>query len=350
MRMVLWLLLALVGAAPDSVGQLQAIKPLPKTHYSWALSSHVWEDANRPLLVELARITHAISVSGEWATEERIRTAVEVCKSANASIGVNYMPWHRRFGEGLPPTDNGKTHRAELQQFTDRLLLIRAWLAQANAKHDASVRVSALLLDSERFYTRPDDDLWNQAITDKLDAFSHIVKEIFPDARIEWFGLGVQPSSSSTGWSVHRWNTGEIETDAGSCSLYRVPEIETTRATFRRTLVMATERGLSEVTPWVALASGYRRHVDAFKHFDHNWSYDLIYSWQLGAELNIPWYGNRPERFLPGRAAKVVVFWPPPFDPRTPAWGEHFVAYVLGATGVRALAVDKSGPGSDEGE
>ena len=46
---------------------------------------------------------------------------------------------------------------------------------------------------------------------------------------------------------------------------------------------------------------------------------------------------DRPERFAPWHAAKVVCFWPPPFDQRCPAWTRHFVAYVRGANGVKEL-------------
>lgn len=322
---------------------LQQLGPLPKVHYSASLPAHMWEPGSRPLLTELARITQAVSIWAEWATKERVRVAAYVCKITDATIAINYMPWHRKFGKDLPPTDDGEPYRAELREFFDRLTQIRGWIDEYNAENDAAVAVSAVLFDSERFHTKTDDDKWNQAITDKYDAFTYLGKQIFPAAKIHWFGMGMEPSASSTGWSPSTWNPGNNILDAGSCSLYRVPEIGITRETFTRSLALAQERGLSEVTPWVALGSGWQRQVEAFKVFDHDWDYPLIYSWMLGAELNIDWYGARPERFLPGMSVGVVVFWPAPFDPRSPAWGKHLVAYVLGATGVRSLTVSEGG-------
>ena len=109
------------------------------------------------------------------------------------------------------------------------------------------------------------------------------------------------------------------------------------RETFRRTYELALKHGVGEVTPWVALASGYRRRLIKSKTWDHDWDYDLIYSWQLGREVNTAWFGDRPDRFAPWDAARLVIFWPAPFDSRTPAWGKHFVAYVRGAMGVNVL-------------
>jgi hypothetical protein len=91
------------------------------------------------------------------------------------------------------------------------------------------------------------------------------------------------------------------------------------------------------VTPWVALGAGYRRQPDNSQAWDTDWDYDTVYSMLLGGEINLPWYGQQPERYAPWDAAEVVVFYPPPFDGRTPAWGKHFVAYARGAAGLDEL-------------
>ena len=122
-----------------------------------------------------------------------------------------------------------------------------------------------------------------------------------------------------------------------SCSLYTVPEVERTRGTFRKTCQLADELGVKEVTPWVALASGYRRDVEKFQRWSYSWDYDLEYSYMLGAELNHPWYGARPKWFAPYSRAEVVAFYPDPFYKDTPFWAKHFVAYVRGAHGIKKL-------------
>src|SRR5262249_2413606 len=104
----------------------------------------------------------------------------------------------------------------------------------------------------------------------------------------------------------------------------------------------AEQHGCDDVTPWIALASGYRRQVDKYHEFSFDWNYDLVYSWQLGAEVNHPWFGapERHERFAPWNKAKIAIFYPEPFGPRSPQWGRHFVAYVRGAQQIKSLPED----------
>ncbi len=323
---------------------LRELPPLPKVHYSWPLP---WKRLADELLLEYVRLSHAASVAGEWFTPEQIDRAVGACHRVNrqepkirASLAVNYSVWHRRFGKELPPTDFGPSHQAELDLLRKRMLLLKETLAQANRRHGAQVELTAILFDSERFRIRPDDPRWNQAITAKYNAAYDVVRSVFPRARIEWYARGaVQRSAAPSGWSRTRYFDLKEKGETFACSLYRVPEIGYTREAFRRTVQHALAHGVQEVTPWVALASGYRRQVDVFHRFDFDWNYDLIYSWQLGAELNQPWFGSpeREQRFAPWRRAKVVVFYPQPFDPRSPHWGRHFVAYVRGAHLIRRL-------------
>jgi hypothetical protein len=332
----------------ELVRQLRELKPLVKVHYSWPLPEELLDNPDDALLFEYVRVTHAASLRAEWGTQRQAETAVRVCKRVNesgpaiaASVGVNYSPWHRQFGKELPPTDFGPTHEAEVRQFRERLSAIKQWVADANREYNTDVRVSALLLDSERFSVKPGDEAWNEAITKKYEVIQDLGKEVFPGARIEWYGRGVRESAHETGWSPFPWNTFKNRTETFACSLYRVPEIGVMRETFRRTLRLAREHGVNEVTPWVALASGYRRETDVFQRWDDDWDYDPVYSWMIGAELNQSWYGDRPERFAPWIAAQVVVFYPAPFNPRSPAWGKHFIAYVRGATGVKSLPEDR---------
>lgn len=316
---------------------LRELEPLPKVHYSWPLP---YSSISDELLTEYVRLTHAASVSGEWHKSDEIDRAVRICQQVNAaepeiraSIGVNYSVWHRRFGKDLTPTDTGPTHDAELEYLQSRLESIRDEVAAANQRQGADVTVSAILFDSERFHTRAGDAAWNRAITAKYDAAYDIARQIFPEVRIEWYARGaVQPSAAATGWSTSSLFALDEEGESFGCSLYRVPEIGYTRETFRRTAALAGEHGCEQVTPWIALASGYRRQVDAFHEWSLDWNYDLIYSWQLGAEVNQPWFGapERQERFAPWNKAQVAIFYPEPFG-RSPYWSVHFVAYVRGA-------------------
>jgi hypothetical protein len=325
------------------VAWMKELKPLPKVHYSWPLPYKTISDE---VLFEYVRLAHAASLSGEWSSPEQIDRAVEVCQRVNAakpkipaSIGVNYSVWHRRFGKELPPTDTGRTHEAELSYLRSRMEAIRDGLAAANAKHGANVAVTAVLFDSERFHTKKDDAKWNAAITQKYNAAYDVVRDVFPKVRVEWYARGaIHPGASATGWSQSTYFTLDEKWETFGCSLYQVPEIGYTREIVRRTARNAARHGCEEVTPWIALASGYRRQTDKYHAWSHDWDYDLIYSWQLGRELNNSWFGvpERAERFAPWNKAKVAIFYPEPFG-RSPHWGQHFVAYVRGAQGIKQL-------------
>jgi hypothetical protein len=214
--------------------------------------------------------------------------------------------------------------------------LIKQWVARANDKYGSDVKVGALLLDSERFYVKPNDSKWNEAIRDALDTIHMKAAAIFPDAVIQWYGRGITRPDGQTWRQTGLWTNREIKAPM-SCSLYMLPEQEAMRETFRRTCALADKLGIEEVTPYVALAAGYRRDLIKKLRWDYNWDYDLVYSWSFGAELNDPWYAKDPNTYAPYNRAKMVVFYPSPFYNEVPAWGKHFIAYVRGANGVRKL-------------
>jgi hypothetical protein len=326
--------------------KLQALKPLPKVHYSYSSASGLLNDRNSRRLYELARITHSLGMKGEWATQQQIDNCVYTCARINktkpvieTSLGITFSPWHRRFGKDLPPTDRGPTYYEEIRYFEIRARLVEQWVKQSNEKYKSNVQVSAVLLETERFNEKAGDSVWNEGIRDALDAIHIKAKTIFPKARIEWYYHGIGQSASKEGWSKTSTWTGKEITESLSCSLYSVWEIERTRETFRRTAKLADELKVEDVTPWVALASGYRRGLNDLSNqrFHLDWDYDITYSYLLGREINISWYGDRPECFAPYNRAKVVVFYPPAFDEHVPNWGKHFIAYVRGATGVSDL-------------
>jgi len=325
--------------------KLRALKPLPKVHYSFSLSPNLINNRDSRLLYELTRITHSLSLSGSWCTLNQIDNCLYTCARINrtkppirSSLAINFSPWHWRFGKDLPPTDKGPTYQTEIELFVKRLKLITKWVAASNKKYHSNVKVSAVLLDSERFHVRADNPLWNEAIRQKLDEIHRLVAAIFPEARVEWYGRGILRIWGGDGWGKTLYFTGQEIKAPLSCSLYSVPELQRMRETYSRTCKLADELGINDVTPWVALASGFRRGLVKKQFWDFNWPYNLIYSHQIGAELNVPWYSQRPKRYAPYNRAKVIIFYPALFDNRSPEWGRHFIAYVRGATGVYDLS------------
>ena len=316
--------------------KLSQLQPLAKVHYSWPVPDYV----NNAYMNEYTRITHALTISGEWVKESQLDRCVRICAQVNnanpkipATLAVNFSPWHIRFKKDLPPTERGESYWDELTFFEERCYLIKDWLKLSNTRNESDISITAVTLDSERFVVRENDPIWNEAIREALDQIHIMTRKIFPNARIEWYGRGIQHNQSETGWSKSGFWTGNEIKSPLSCSLYTVPELERTRETFRRTCILADQMQINDVTPWVALAAGAQRHPTKFQVWKTDWDYDLVYSWLIGAELNHPWYAERPDRFAPYNRAKIVIFYPPPFDKRSPSWTKHFIAYVRGATG-----------------
>lgn len=132
-------------------------------------------DRNYQRLYELARITHSLCVSGEWATEQQIDNCVYTCdrinksgQSIKASLGINFSQWHRRFGKELPPTDRGPTYQEENRYFEQRARLVKQWVEQRNKEYGSDVKIGAILLDSERFEKKSGNEAWNEGMRAKL--------------------------------------------------------------------------------------------------------------------------------------------------------------------------------------
>jgi len=340
---------------------LKELKPLQKVHYSWHMPSELLKSPNDPRLYHYARLTHAISLRGEAIEQWQVNNAVRVCRKVNRSkpdipctLAINYSPWHRKFGDNLPATDFGKSYLEEIDAYKDMLGSMQTALDIANQIHNTDIELSAILLDSERFHVmqKRNDlnikitkrhglvvnvDEWNRSITQKHKEIFNISRAYFPNARIEQYERGGwKRAASSSGWMRSQWYTLDEPGETYSVSLYRILEIGITRETFARTVESAIKENIEEVTPYVALGAGQRRKVDKF-HSWEPWDFDVFYSWQLGAELNIPWYGDRSERYAPWNFAKVIIFFPSPFAKRYPAWPKHFVAYVRGANSLKRL-------------
>ncbi|MCH8244106.1 MAG: hypothetical protein IH897_16070 [Planctomycetes bacterium] len=218
------------------------------------------------------------------------------------------------------------------------MLQFRQWLDEAYVEFDAEIPMTALIFDSELFTVKkpnePGYQEWNAAMTAKYDAFYTLGKSIFPDARIEWFARGaIQPCDDHTRWCAKNLFTLDEMGETFNCSLYYPHATQLMIDTFRQTHQKAVAHGVTEIMPWVSLGSGW----DLSRRWHFDLEYDVAASWDLGAQINDPYYGDRPDEYAPWHDAPLVCFYPRPFNAATPSWGLHFVAYVRGAHGIAEL-------------
>ena len=301
------------GTLDRQLAALRALRQLPKVHYCWPVERDQLI-ARDPRLFEYVRITGSLGIRGEWGATgaDELRAAVELCKPHGATIAINYSPWHSTYGgDDVDPRSDGPEVDRAFELYRTRLQAVKERLQRANAESGASVRVAVLLLDTEKFHVKDDEEEgaeeWNAAIDAKMRPFYTIGKELFPDAPIAWYNRG------STN---RRRFTGNEPGDGYSTSLFSVSDVGRTRKHYRWSVNRSPD-GTS--MPWIDLAAG-------------NVPYPLRTSWQLGAEINIPYYGDYPDEYAPWHAAKVVAFYPNPFCPKYPQWTWNFIAYVKGAT------------------
>ena len=346
-----WVTLKVLEPGEPSEAQLlawlQEMEPLQKVHYSWSFQEVDYKYEIDPLIPEYIRIGHAASVCLKCVRPQDVATMVELCDDVNetgpdipARIAFVYSPYHDFWPEDAPPTYDGAEVAEATAEFRNLLETARGALDDANAELGSDVFVGAIILDTELWYAKDEEDVgyeeWNAALDAKYDAMYDIAKDIFPEAIVEWYARGqITRGMSFSGYYASNRFTLNEQGNRFSVSLYRVPEPEEMRTCFALTLESAQEHGCEDVTAWVSLASGYRRKTDVVdrNYWSGDWDYDLYYSWQMGAELNDPYYAARPERFAPWDHADIIVLYPEPFG-RVAHWGKHFVAYVRGAHGL----------------
>ncbi|MCE5187393.1 MAG: hypothetical protein LLF76_14835 [Planctomycetaceae bacterium] len=357
------------GASPmlskeSLLTELRKLPPLPKVHYSWPLVP-IFLSNEREIAYEAARITHALSLSGENVTEVAVDKFVAICAEVNKTnpaipcfLGVNYSPWHWKFrpelglGKAIPKEYNSNvfadpTYNDEIEQFALRMTLVKKWVEQSNQKYGANVKVGAILLDCERFERRLNDPSWNKAMGVAQNDIHVKAVEIFPGARIEWYDRGRRQGASEDYFNFTCYLADNAIMTGMSCSLYSPPDRTRMQKLFQATCDLADTyvingmtpwKGL-DVTPWVSLAWGYdwdlyrsdlNPGVPQPECYRSDWDYDLKYSRETGAELNsfTPPYDR----------AKVIIFFPqlfykfgaPWYDLDSP-WGKHFIEYCKGA-------------------
>ena len=345
MRVLLVAVLVLAISAharlqPPAEQLLAGLPPLPKAHHSFGMCRPgpagvmPWKDCALPvdsdsaLQLEFARITRAWAVdiafnagghpdhnaAGEpvWsdeivaATENKteIVEAVKLCAKANASLSVNYSPWAYWWGSSplycptgpsnCDPTIGGIGEELELRFFRTRLAHIDEWISETNALLGSTVRIGAILLDSERFYINWQNETQLAALTRKDDLIYNVSHEYCNGScTIEQYNRGtinqektmakpaegIPADDAWTPWPGYPACRGLGDTFA--TSLYTIPEYEATREAYRRTFANAQACNISWVTPWLWLGGGERRivneHHDGDTSGDMLWDYDLAY-------------------------------------------------------------------------
>ena len=214
------------------------------------------------------------------ATQNRTEVAetVKLCAKANASIAVNYSPWGNWWTTHVPrlwnqrgdPTVRGVGEEQELRYFRFRLASISQWIGEVNAELGASVHIGAVLLDSESYYINWSNETQLAALQRKHDLMYNVSRE-FCDAQlgctVEQYNRGtinpiftlakpaegIPADDAWTPWPGYPKCRGLGDTFA--TSLYSVPEYETTRETYRRTVQNAEACNISFVTPWIWLGA-----------------------------------------------------------------------------------------------
>jgi hypothetical protein len=330
---------------------LRQLQPLPKIHYSWGIPGALLDNRNEPLMYELARLSHSLSIGtsplhNEAVLSSRVDNCVYTCARINktnpdipCSIALTYSPWHWKFmpnlGSPIPGEYNhtiftDRTYRIEIEEFVLRMTFLKQQVDKCNQKYGTDVKISAILLDCERFSPRKNDTFWNQGMAKALDDIHIEAANLFPDARIEWYsrGMGGYTIASLSEWYSY-FTRQEKYIPTLSYAHHVVPDFEFMRQTLIKTCQLGDSLGIEDVTPWLGLAWGRKRLVSGEVIFEA-WDYDMKYSYQAGQELNDFCKGVRAATYPPYNRVKAVILYTP-FDSNIPAFGKHFVDYCKGA-------------------
>jgi hypothetical protein len=370
--------MAIASAAPPARSNpLKSLPPLQKVHHAWPIPPAYLADASPAymdgLVHDYIRITGTCPFGILHGVNDTVvKTCAAICaavaparaaaKLPPPTLSVNYSPWWIKRFPPADPTIVGPPEATEMDFYTSQLEHLR------ELTESLGVSVGAILLDSERFHIgathgAKTNATWLAALDRKHDLIYNATVGAFPRARIEMYDRG----------AMTKWDTQSafVQNDAYtlrergaaySVALYSLPEIWAMRQRFNATVVNARAHNSTGalsggVQPWLALGAGYRRAANASHPlvFDFSWDFDRVYSWQLGRECNVPWYGEHPENFAPWGAAQVNLLFPSPFlepcsarpPPCSAAAGpgntstvamQHFATYVMGAAGMDGVA------------
>ncbi len=348
----LWVLVTSGSTAngdPPSDAQIlawmQELAPLQKAHYSWPIPFPMIESGDERVF-EFARLTKGLSLLGPGIKQVNMNAAVQIAKRAKAlpggecTLALFFSPYHDTLPDGTPPTYNGPEVQESLDNLSGFLANAGICLGVANGTYTTNVQIAAVVLDIELWHTKTSDQAgyqeWNDAMDAKYLACYNEVQAVFPGMRVEWYNRGgAFRCAQATGWCTASYFTLKEPGEHLSVSLYRLPDLGYTREGFARTRETALAKGMTSATPWIALGAGIPPEIDGGT-WTFDWNFDLYYSWQIGQELNNPWFATDPERYAPWDFADIVIFYPEPFG-RGPNFEQHFVAYVRGANMIAEL-------------
>ncbi|MHC4525900.1 MAG: hypothetical protein ACYSU8_10265 [Planctomycetota bacterium] len=129
---------------------------------------------------------------------------------------------------------------------------LKEQVAARNQKYGSDVKISAILLDCERFSPRKHDLNWNKKMAKALDDIHTEALKLFPGARVEWYmrGMGGYTAASLSKWYSY-FTTLEKNIPSLSYSHYVVSDPEFMQQVFRKTCELADSLAVQEVTPWV---------------------------------------------------------------------------------------------------
>ena len=246
------------------VAWLEDLPPLPRVHHSWPANLTALGVPNGLLAYHWVRITRCLGISARWINQSQVHDAVALCKwvndddpTVNATIALNYSPYHYIFPGDYPPTYTGTECLLEERLCEQSLMNVKAWIAQANQALGTNVQVSAILLDTELelWYTQESDkrgaQSWNEALDAKYDAMYWICKSVFPDVPVDWFQRGAP-------CCPRRFTTNE-QGDSYNAVCYWPSDLQKMRTRFKDYYDQAQADGVSEMQTWVSI--GGRLHA-----------------------------------------------------------------------------------------
>jgi hypothetical protein len=358
---------------------LRELVALPLPHHAWPFChrenscTEEYMATNLPwssqsVLKEYARITHSVSAyAGLHVYSNLTDSAIETMweklaagvEGTDATIAIQLEIGKEKLGSPIRP---GNTMIAQMRNAT-------AALARANKKLGTHASIGTVMVDQEGWGASSPT-----VVTQNNDAVYNASALVFgKNVNIQYYGRGMASLNdwfASGFWEPAWYSLQEIDNRQLSVPLYIVPERSTMRIQYQRTVakmrnvsaVCQSENkkrvaaGLpakwcpNQVTPWISLGAGYKPPTDATQtHYSYTipWDYPIWYSWEFGRDINNATIRTASTSFY--QWAKTVVFYPSPFDPRSPQRGDgmttmllHFIAYCRGAAGDMRLPVQEN--------